>query len=88
MTKKGFETIPSKKELEQYFDNKYNTILKKAQQEQKQQELYNLKTRPEAETKNNFSFNWGRYYNNITFYSYYNINIASTLNIIYNNSVV
>lgn len=57
--KNGFETIPSKKELEQHFDQKYNIILKKAQQEQKQQELYNLKTNPEAETKNNFSFNWG-----------------------------
>lgn len=57
--KNGFETIPSKKELEQHFDKKYNTILKKAQQEQKQQELYNLKTSPEAETKNKFAFNWG-----------------------------
>ena len=57
--KNGFETIPSKKELEQYFDKKYNTILKKAQQEQKQQELYNLKTSPEAETKSKFTFNWG-----------------------------
>lgn len=57
--KNGFETIPSKKELEQHFYKKYNTILKKAQQEQKQQELYNLKTSPEAETKNRFAFNWG-----------------------------
>lgn len=57
--KNGFETIPSKKELEQHFDKKYNTILKKAQQEQKQQELYNLKTSPEAEIKNRFAFNWG-----------------------------
>lgn len=57
--KKGFETIPSKKELEQHFDKKYNIILKKAQQEQKQQELYNLKTSPEAETKNRTTFNWG-----------------------------
>ena len=57
--KNGFETIPSKKELEQHFDKKYHTILKKAQQEQKQQELYNLKTSPEAETKNRFAFNWG-----------------------------
>ena len=57
--KNGFETIPSKKELEQHFDKKYNIILKKAQQEQKQQELYNLKTSPEAETKNKFTFNWG-----------------------------
>lgn len=86
--KNGFETIPSKKELEQHFDKKYNTILKKAQQEQKQQELYNLKTSPEAETKNKFAFNWGRYYINIAFHSYYNINIASTIHIIYNNSVV
>ena len=88
MTKNGFETIPSKKELEQYFDKKYNTILKKAQQEQKQQELYNIKTNPEAETKNNFTFNWGRYYISIAFHSYYNINIASTIHIIYNNTVV
>lgn len=57
--KNGFETIPNKTELEQHFDKKYNTILKKAQQEQKQQELYNLKTSPEAETKNRFAFNWG-----------------------------
>lgn len=57
--KNGFETIPSKKELEQHFDKKYNIILKKAQQEQKQQELYNLKTSPEAETKNKCTFNWG-----------------------------
>lgn len=57
--KNGFETIPNKKELEQHFDKKYNTILKKAQQEQKQQELYNLKTNQEAETKNRFAFNWG-----------------------------
>ena len=57
--KNGFETIPSKKELEQHFDKKYNTILKKSHQEQKQQELYNLKTNPEAETKNRFAFNWG-----------------------------
>ena len=57
--KNGFETIPSKKELEQHFDKKYNTILKKAHQEQKQQELYNFKTSPEAETKNRFTFNWG-----------------------------
>lgn len=57
--KNGFETIPSKKELEQHFEKKYNIILKKAQQEQKQQELYNLKTSPEAETKNRFAFNWG-----------------------------
>lgn len=59
INKNGFEIIPSKKELEQHFDKKYNTILKKAQQEQKQQELYNLKTNPEAETKNRFAFNWG-----------------------------
>lgn len=86
--KNGFETIPSKKELEQHFDKKYNTILKKAQQEQKQQELYNLKTSPEAETKNKFTFNLGRYYINIPFYSYYIIDIAYFINIIYNNSVV
>ena len=33
--------------------------MKKAQQEQKQQELYNLKTSPESETKNKTTFNWG-----------------------------
>lgn len=86
--KNGFETIPSKKELEQHFDKKYNTILKKSHQEQKQQELYNLKTNPEAETKNKFTFNWGRYYINIVFHSYYNINITNTIYVIYNNSVV
>ena len=57
--KNGFETIPSKKELEQHFDKKYNTILKKSHQEQKQQELYNLRTSPEAKTKNKVTFNWG-----------------------------
>lgn len=57
--KNGFETIPSKKELEQHFYKKYNTILKKSYQEQKQQELYNIKTNPEAETKNKFTLNWG-----------------------------
>ena len=40
--KNGFNTIPYKNELEQHFYNKYNTILTKAQKEQKQQELYNL----------------------------------------------
>lgn len=84
--KNGFETIPHKKELEQHFDKKYNTILKKAQQEQKQQELYNLKTSPAAETKNKFTFNWGRYYSNIVFYSCYNNNITNFIYIIYNNS--
>lgn len=86
--KNGFEKIPSKKELEQHFYKKYNTILKKSHQEQKQQELYNLKTSPEAETKNKFTFNWGRYYISIIFYSYYNINITSAIYIIYNNSAV
>ena len=57
--KNGFETIPSKKELEQHFYKKYNTILKKAQQEQNQQELSNLKTSSEAEIKNRTTFNWG-----------------------------
>jgi hypothetical protein len=57
--KNGFETIPSKKELEQHFYKKYNTILKKAQQEQNQQELHNLKTSSEAEIKNRTTFNWG-----------------------------
>lgn len=55
--KNGFETIPYKNELEQYFYNKYNTILTKSQKEQKQQELYNLQQIPiEEETtkqKNN-----------------------------------
>lgn len=53
----GFERIPYKNELEQHFYNKYNTILTKAQKEQKQQELYNLQQIPiEEETtkqKNN-----------------------------------
>lgn len=40
--KNGFDAIPFKNELEQYFYNKYSTILKKAHTEQKQQELYNL----------------------------------------------
>lgn len=49
--KNGFETIPYKNELEQHFYNKYNTILTKAQKEQKQQELYNLQQIPiEEET--------------------------------------
>lgn len=49
--KNGFETIPHKNELEQHFYNKYNTILTKAQKEQKQQELYNLQQIPiEEET--------------------------------------
>lgn len=49
--KNGFETIPYKNELEQHFYNKYNTILTKAQKEQKQQELYNLHQMPiEEET--------------------------------------
>lgn len=55
--KNGFETIPYKNEIEQHFYNKYNTILIKAQKEQKQQELYNLQQIPiEEETtkqKNN-----------------------------------
>ena len=55
--KNGFETTPYKNELEQHFYNKYNTILTKAQKEQKQQELYNLQQIPiEEETtkqKNN-----------------------------------
>ena len=49
--KNGFEIIPHKNELEQHFYNKYNTILSKAQKEQKQQELYNLQQMPiEEET--------------------------------------
>ena len=47
--KNGFETIPYKSELEQHFYNKYNTILTKAQKEQKQQELYNLQQIPTEE---------------------------------------
>lgn len=57
--KNGIEKIPHKIELEQHFYKKYNIILKKAHQEQKQQELYYIKTSPEAETKNKFTFNWG-----------------------------
>lgn len=49
--KNGFETIPHKNELEQHFYNKYNTILSKAQKEQKQQELYNLQQIPIEEEK-------------------------------------
>ena len=44
--KNGFELIPYKNELEQYYYNKYNTILTKSQKEQKQQELYNLHQMP------------------------------------------
>lgn len=44
--KNGFERIPYKNELEQYYYNKYNTILTKSQKEQKQQELYNLHQMP------------------------------------------
>lgn len=57
--KNGIEKIPHKIELEQHFYKKYNTILKKAHQEQKQQEIYNIKISPEAETKNKFTLNWG-----------------------------
>lgn len=57
--KNGIEKIPHKIELEHHFYKKYNIILKKAHQEQKQQELYNIKTNQEAETKNRFAFNWG-----------------------------
>lgn len=58
--KNGFETIPYKNELEQHFYNKYNTILTKAQKEQKQQELYNLQQIPveEETTKQKNGFNW------------------------------
>lgn len=49
---KGIEKIPYKPELEQYYYNKYNTILSKAHKEQKQQEEYNLQQLPiEAESK-------------------------------------
>lgn len=51
---KGFEKIPHKRELEQHFYNKYNTILNKCKKEQEQQEIYNImtetkKTQTEAE---------------------------------------
>lgn len=41
---KGFEKIPYKRELEQHFCNKYNTILNKCKKEQEQQEIYNIMT--------------------------------------------
>ena len=58
--KNGFETTPYKNELEQHFYNKYNTILTKAQKEQKQQELYNLQQIPieEEKTKEKNKFDW------------------------------
>lgn len=58
--KNGFEIIPHKNELEQHFYNKYNTILTKAQKEQKQQELYNLQQIPieEETTDQKNGFDW------------------------------
>lgn len=57
--KNGFETIPHKNELEQHFYNKYNTILSKAQKEQKQQELYNLQQMPiEEEDPEKLQIDW------------------------------
>ena len=57
----GFERIPYKNELEQHFYNKYNKILKEAEKEQKQQELYDLQQIPiqEAEPeKEKSNFDW------------------------------
>ena len=57
--KNGFETIPFKNELEQYFYNKYSTILKKAHTEQKKQELYNLQHMPiEEEEPKKLHIDW------------------------------
>lgn len=57
--KNGFDAIPFKNELEQYFYNKYNTILKKAHTEQKQQELYNLQHMPiEEEEPEKLHIDW------------------------------
>ena len=57
--KNGFDTIPFKNELEQYFYNKYSTILKKAHTEQKQQELYNLQHMPiEEEELEKLHIDW------------------------------
>ena len=54
-----FEKIPYKDELEQYFYMKYNTILKKAHTEQKQQELYNLQHMPiEEEEPEKLHIDW------------------------------
>lgn len=57
--KNGFDTIPFKNELEQHFYNKYNTILKKAHTEQKQQEIYNLQHMPiEEEEPEKMYIDW------------------------------
>lgn len=57
--KNRFDTIPFKNELKQYFYNKYNTILKKAHTEQKQQELYNLQHMPiEEEELEKLHIDW------------------------------
>lgn len=61
MIKNGFEIIPYKNEIEQHFYNKYNKILKEAEKEQKQQELYDLQQIPiqEAEPeKEKIGFDW------------------------------
>ncbi len=57
--KNGFDAIPFKNELEQYYYNKYNTILKKAHTEQKQQEFYNLQHMPiEEEEPEKLHVDW------------------------------
>ena len=56
--KNGFDAIPFKNELEQYYYNKYNTILKKAHTEQKQQEFYNLQHMPIEEDPEKLHVDW------------------------------
>lgn len=56
--KNGFNTIPFKNELEQHFYNKYSTILKKSQTEQKQQELYNLQHMQIEEEPEKLHIDW------------------------------
>ena len=57
--KNGFDTIPFKNELQQHFNNKYSTILKKAHTEQKQQEIYNLQHMPiEEEEPEKMYIDW------------------------------
>lgn len=56
--KNGFNKIPFKNELEQHFYNKYATILKKAQTEQKQQELYNLQHMQMEEEPEKIHIDW------------------------------
>ena len=67
MIKNGFETIPSKKELEQHFDNKYNTILKKCYNEQKNYEQYLLSTTEIKEEKQKTKFSFGAFIITILF---------------------